>query len=245
MVEAASAPEAGGAEPISRFTGKWSAAGYQPTSAYSAIRDIALRQRRLEGTAAGLNADFPLPRNVSLSFSECGQPNAFYDPNSASVTFCYELIGVLADALSEQVEEERLQDAIGGAYDFIMLHEAGHALTDQLDLPITGREEDVADQFAALMLIKEGTKGARAAIDGVLALQQGQAFSSSDFADEHSLGPVRLYNVVCLVYGSDPQKYAGLIGEAGLPEARAVRCPAEYEQVEKSFSRLLGFVYAE
>ena len=51
--------------------------------------------------------------------------------------------------------------------------------------------------------------------------------------------------MVCLVYGSDPDKYAGLVGADGLPEARAVRCPAEYAQVEKAFDRLLGFVYNE
>ena len=183
---------------------------------------------------------------MPLSFEDCdGIPNAFYNPNIGAVSFCYEMMEFLEEALGSQVPAERLDEAIGGAYEFIMLHEVGHALTDQLDIPITGREEDVADQFAALRLIQQGTKGARAAIDGVLALQQGGEFSTSDYADEHSLGPVRLYNVVCLVFGSDPEKYAGLVGDEGLPYDRAVRCPAEYEQVEKSFSRLLGFVYDE
>ncbi|MEL6615300.1 MAG: DUF4344 domain-containing metallopeptidase, partial [Bacteroidota bacterium] len=229
----------------SRFAGKWAPATYRPTTEFASIRDMSRRERRLEGTAESLNASYPLPRNVSLAFEECGQPNAYYSPRDAAVAFCYEMFGFLQSTLGSQVEASRLDEAINGAYEFIMLHEVGHALTDQLDLPITGREEDVADQFAALMLIRQGTKGARAAIDGVLALQQGDDFSTSDYAGEHSLGPVRLYNVVCLVYGSDPQKYAGLVGPNGLPEDRAVRCPGEFQQVEKAFDRLLGFVYNE
>ena len=32
-------------------------------------------------------------------------------------------------------------------------HEAGHALIGEFDLPAVGREEDVADQFAAIVIV--------------------------------------------------------------------------------------------
>ncbi|MEL6616852.1 MAG: DUF4344 domain-containing metallopeptidase, partial [Bacteroidota bacterium] len=235
----------GGTAASSRFPGRWGPVAYQPTDDYADIMRLVQSERRLEETARGLSADFPLPQDVSMTFGECGQPNAFYDPNNNAIAFCYELIAFFEQVLSREVPRERLVEASRGAYDFVILHEAGHALADQLDLPITGREEDVADQFAALHLIRQGTQGAWAAIYGALALNAGGGFMESDFADEHSLGPVRLFNVACLVYGSDPEKYSDLVGGDGLPEERAVRCPAEYQQVEKSFDRLLGLVYAE
>ncbi|MEM6328595.1 MAG: DUF4344 domain-containing metallopeptidase, partial [Bacteroidota bacterium] len=236
-----------GSDTESRFAGKWAPVSYEPSADYDAIRDRVRAARRLEATVASLNEDFPLPRNVPVSFEECGMINAqyIYRATQGRVRFCYELMEYLTQVLEPQVGSERLTEAVNGAYEFIMLHEAGHALRHQLDLPITGREEDVADQFAALTLIRQGTKGARAAIDGVLALQSEGTFTQSDYAGEHSLGPQRLYNVVCLVYGSDPAKYASLVGPDGLPEARAVRCEAEYAQVEKSFDRLLSLVYDE
>ena len=242
LVERASGVPADARE---RFAGKWAPVTYEPTTAFADVREAVRTERRLERTAQGLGVAFPLPRNVPVSFQECGEPNAFYDPIEGSVGFCYELLAFLEDALRSQVAPDRLAEAVRGAYEFVMLHEAGHAMIDQLDLPITGREEDVADQFAALHLIRQGTKGARAAIDGVLALGQGSMFTQSDYAGEHSLGPQRFYNVACLVYGSNPLKYPEMVGPEALPEDRAGRCAGEYAQVEKAFDRLLGFVYSE
>ena len=42
------------------------------------------------------------------------------------------------------------------AFAFVFLHEAGHALIDQLELPVTGLEEDAADQFATMILTALG-----------------------------------------------------------------------------------------
>ncbi len=122
-----------------------------------------------------------------------------------------------------------------------MMHEVGHALVDVLDLPVTGREEDVADQLAVYVLIRGGEKGAQAAVAGVSALQPStNSFDDTDFADEHSLGPVRLYNVMCWIYGSDPAKYSYLLDGGSLPEERAVRCPGEWDRMAKAWQRLLA-----
>ena len=222
-----------------RFPGQWVSAGYGPSRRYAAVRDLVQRERWLEGSLAGLGEAFPLPRDVRVGFEECGEVNATYDPTGPAVTYCYELVAFFDEILSRTVPADRHRSATRGAYAFVMLHEAGHAVVDQRDLPITGREEDVVDQFAALHLIREGFDGAWAAMDGVLGLQGNGMFSRSDFAGEHSLGPQRFFNVACLVYGSDPRAYAALVGPDGLPEERAARCPGEYAQVDKAFDRLL------
>ena len=243
---AAPGPPAPGVPSQARFVGKWSPATYVESASYASVRDESRGARRLESIADHLNVNYPLPRNIPVSFDECGQPNAYYQSTGSgegSVHFCYEMMPYLREVLGEQLAPADVPEAVNGAYEFIMLHEVGHALTHQLDLPITGREEDVADQFATLNLLRQGDKGAQSAIYGVLALQGSTEFGESDYADEHSLGPQRYYNVACWIYGSDPEKYSGLVGGDGLPEARAARCPSEYAQMEKSWSRLLGLVY--
>ena len=239
-------PPAPGVPSQARFVGKWSPATYVESASYASVRDESRGARRLESIADHLNVNYPLPRNIPVSFDECGQPNAYYQSTGSgegSVHFCYEMMPYLREVLGERLAPADIPEAVNGAYEFIMLHEVGHALTHQLDLPITGREEDVADQFATLNLLRQGDKGAQSAIYGVLALQGSTEFGESDYADEHSLGPQRYYNVACWIYGSDPEKYSGLVGGDGLPEARAARCPSEFAQMEKSWSRLLGLVY--
>ncbi|HEX8392911.1 MAG TPA: DUF4344 domain-containing metallopeptidase [Longimicrobium sp.] len=230
----------------SQLTGKWVAAYPAVRSPqYNPMRAQLQQARRMESVAEQLNSAFPLPRNVPLLFGECGEemgPNAFYSPREGTVTFCYEMLTYLAEGFrSAASSQEDLAERVNGAFDFIMLHEVGHALVHQLDLPITGREEDVADQLAALVLLQDGDKGANAALSGAMALQsEGAQFDESDFADEHSLGPQRLYNIACWIYGSDPSKYQAWVRDGILPQARARRCPAEYEQMTKSWTRLLG-----
>jgi hypothetical protein len=198
--------------------------------------------RPLETMTDDLNRRYPLPRNVHVAMDECGVINAYYSPRDAEVVFCYELIEYLADQFAPSdtwtVDE---QEAVLGAIQFILLHEVGHALVDQLDIPITGREEDAVDQLATVTLVGLGEKGAVAALRGVEALQpEGNNFDDSDYADEHSLGPVRLYNVACWVYGSNPQRYSNLVTGGFLPQERAARCTSEWEQMQKSWERLLA-----
>jgi hypothetical protein len=194
--------------------------------------------------ALNSNSNLPaLPRSVGLRMSQCGNVNAFYSPRQGAVTMCYELLEHLARIFVPDGQWTAAQvEAVDGAVNFIMYHEVGHALVDVMDLPITGREEDAVDQLATYLLVGSGEKGAQAAFNGVLAVQPGEnaVFDNSDFADEHSLGPVRLYNIACWVYGSDPAKYSRIVSGGMLPQARAQRCPGEYQRMSKSWERLLS-----
>jgi hypothetical protein len=67
------------------------------------------------------------------------------------------------------------------------LHEVAHALFDQLHIPILGREEDAADQFAPFTLVHLNEQTARDTVFGVgwtYAQQAKEAtLSRSDLAD--------------------------------------------------------------
>ncbi|HYW09574.1 MAG TPA: DUF4344 domain-containing metallopeptidase [Longimicrobium sp.] len=226
---------------------KWLYASNEPTtptlrSLGQRIKQTGMMERFTE--ALNSNTNLPtLPRSVRLRTQQCGVINAMYSPREGTVTMCYELLADLARMFVPDGQWTPAQvEAVDGAVNFIMYHEVGHALVHVMDLPITGREEDAVDQLATYLLVGSGEKGAQAAFNGVLAVQPGEnaVFDNSDFADEHSLGPVRLYNIACWVYGSDPAKYSRIVSEGMLPQARAQRCPGEYQRMSKSWERLLS-----
>ena len=59
------------------------------------------------------------------------------------------------------------------------------------------------------------------------------------FWDEHSFSKTRFYDMICLVYGSDPKKNAKMVGDDGLPAARAGRCAEEYKRANRAWLKLL------
>ncbi|MGE0158853.1 MAG: DUF4344 domain-containing metallopeptidase [Gemmatimonadales bacterium] len=230
--------------PVAGTAGKWHYAYLDASD--PVLRPLGQRAKQwgvLEQITQDLAARYVMPNDLDVKFDECGMVNAFYRPSDASLTFCYELLALLADVFlpSDGSWTQEAQDQISGAIWFIMMHEVGHALVHQLDLPITGREEDVADQLAVWTLMGTGEKGAQAAYAGTLAIQPATSqFEQYEFADEHSLGPVRLFNVLCWIYGSDPEKYGAIVADGHLPEERAVRCPGEWDRMSKAWQRLLA-----
>jgi len=191
-----------------------------------------------------VNESVELPSAVDIRFAECGQVNAFYDPNEKQISTCYELVEhYVVQMAQEYPDQDAAMEAAEGAFMLVPFHELGHALVDVMDLPITGREEDAVDQLAAWAMIDSGA-GDEAVLNSALsyyrsAERSGGQVSAAEFADEHSLNLQRFYNLVCWVYGSNPQKHAGLVGGQLLPEARAQRCPSEYSKLDRSWTALL------
>jgi len=204
-----------------------------------------LKDEKVFDLALPLARQLQLPQDLPVSFEECGQENAFYSMETRSITMCYELFTQLGGMFAEEGStDEEVGEAILGAAFFIFLHEFGHGLVDLLDLPITGKEEDAVDDFATLVLINAGEEMAAAsAIShfGTLA-DQYESGDTGDLAfwDEHSLNAQRVYSIACLLYGSDPETFAELSGEDGLPEERAARCPDEYRQKSRAWDKLLA-----
>jgi hypothetical protein len=229
--------------PVAGEAGKWLYSYIEPfTPVHRSLSQRVKQYGALEEIASTLQQRYSLPRPVEIRFDTCEMVNAYYSPRDTNITFCYELLEFLADVFvpdGQWTEEQRSN--VFGAVQFIMMHEVGHALVDVLDLPITGREEDVADQLAVYVLVRGGDKGAQAAVAGVSALQPSStSFDATQLADEHSLGPVRLYNVMCWIYGSDPAKYRQIVAGGSLPEDRAVRCAGEWDRMAKAWQRLLA-----
>ena len=78
-----------------------------------------------------------------------------------------------------------------------------------------------------------------AALSFYAASESADMVDEGEYADEHSLDQQRFYNMVCWVYGSDPDGYEHLLEDDYLPAARAERCESEYAQIDRSWTRLL------
>jgi hypothetical protein len=134
--------------------------------------------------------------------------------------------------LSEQQRIDRVEFVVGNTL-FVLLHEMGHVLIAEMKLPVLGREEDAADTFAALAMLKVGTSFsqrvlAAAAKGWFLSDRRDQQTGATPlYYDEHNLSQQRAYQIVCFMVGSDPAKFKSLADETNMPEARQERCKEE------------------
>lgn len=202
---------------------------------------------------SGLDGLFVLPRSLNYVTMECGAVNAFYSRKLGAVIFCYEMIDDLlkmGSALSKGASDPKalMVEFVRDNVRFIALHESGHALIDLLDLPAVGREEDSVDQLASVMLLTHAenneTKSDIARIFQLASVwfRVNSANVSPDaraFADEHSLDAQRYYNLLCMVYGVEPETNAGIVKRGMLPPERAERCKEESPKIYRSWARLL------
>ena len=214
-------------------------------SKYDEIDRQIKQDKTLEKAADRLNRSLILPNDIELRTKDCGQSNAFYNPQDESITICYELMEHFYKLFrSVGDSDQKAYDSMFDAITFVFLHEMGHALIDQYKLPITANEEDAADRLSSFVCIEElGDEGVRAilaAADAMKIESKMKTTSDRDMADEHLLQEQRFFNSLCMVYGSNPDKYTNFVDSGYLPQERAVRCPSEYERTAGSWSDLLA-----
>ena len=213
---------------------------------YAEIDRQVKGEKLLEKAADRLNRALILPKDIVLRTKDCdGEVNAFYNPDDGSVTVCYELMEHFfkvfrAGGVNEDEAYVKMFDAVR----FVFLHEIGHALIDQYKLPITANEEDAADRCSSYINLEElGPDGVKAVIAAASAFQIESKLGASrekNMADEHLLQEQRFYNSLCMIYGSNPDKYSNLLTDGYLPKERAVRCPSEYQRTVDSWVNLLA-----
>ncbi|HEU4656483.1 MAG TPA: DUF4344 domain-containing metallopeptidase [Capillimicrobium sp.] len=213
------------------------------------------RSGAMESVVAEVNRRWALPRDIPVLFSDALQAGPAFIPNlrlddGTKVTF----INFPGSFLTLQVQALRpyvrgidgfdAYDAMVASNEFVIAHEMGHALVRELKIPVTGREEDAVDGFAAYLLADNPKFGPLTALSAAMFFaaltEQRGPLEDTDFADEHSVHEQRVYQFLCWLYGSDPKTFKDLIGRNGLPRARAVRCGAEWKQVNRSWDALLA-----
>jgi hypothetical protein len=213
------------------------------------------RSGALKALVNEVNSRWAIPEQVPILIGDdLEQGPAFFPDLKLDSGETLSFINLPGDFLTQAVRAMRYElkgvKGVSGtqgmiwANEFIVAHEMGHALVHELDIPVTGREEDAVDGFAAYLLANNPKFGPLTALSAALFFDayrqlRGQ-LRDEDFADEHSILEQRIYQFTCWVYGSDPKEFRDLVGRDGLPRERALRCPAEWRQLESSWSRLLA-----
>jgi hypothetical protein len=125
---------------------------------------------------------------------------------------------------------------------FVLMHELAHLVIDEKAVPILGPEESAADYIAAMMLIRPRTvppEGPDALLHVAVSTADGfalawrrreQAGAAVPYWDNHSLTVQRFSTLACLLYGSNPTRFAVVLERLQMPPARARACVREYEQ---------------
>jgi hypothetical protein len=189
---------------------------------------------------------FRLPWPLTITLTGCaGEADAMYSEDE--ITICYEYIEDLEEYMPEETTKAGIEpiDTLIGPFVDTVLHEFAHALFDYLEPPILGREEDAADQVSAYIYLQLGKDESRRLIMGtvyayLLEVQDTDAPTMEEYADEHSTSEQRAFNLTCIAYGADPKLFADLPALVGLPQERVDICVEEYELISQAYEMLIG-----
>jgi len=139
-------------------------AGLQRT--YEVVRQAnALEMLRL------IFVSFRLPEDLYIKAVSCdGVPNAYFfrEDDKPTIRICYEYLKSLREMLPRETTPEGItpREALMGQFLFTAAHEFGHAVFDLYNLPVLGRQEDAADEFATYFLLQFGGERAHRLIRG-------------------------------------------------------------------------------
>ncbi|HEY7396238.1 MAG TPA: DUF4344 domain-containing metallopeptidase [Gemmatimonadaceae bacterium] len=186
-----------------------------------------------------LMRDYRLPASIQIRSSSCGyQGSAMYDSTTHEVELCAEFIEQRYRRSVRDGDAHPLEQARRVAR-FAVAHELGHALIQVYRLPVLGREEDAADQFAAMLFLTHNR--ASPVLGAAREFEHGARNARLDrdvLGDDHALDGQRAANLACWLYGFDSETYADVA--QSLPAFRLANCAAEYDGMVAAWTRLLA-----
>jgi len=232
---------------------------YAATTKFSALRE-RLQQRGILEQYSQFLSPLRLKRGYTVTTVDCGRVNADYNndgKDNRRIRLCYEYLAMVENEAAVPREQlpsplrntpgvglmqgfTRAEVIIGGIIQ-VLLHETGHAIFDIQGIPRLGREEDAADGISGLMMLQFGQSVALTTIKGAINvfhhMDSKFKFDPHDMADVHSLDIQRLYNYLCLAYGSEHSAALQTLADTYLPAVRKPNCAIEYQQALRAFEK--------
>ncbi len=167
------------------------------------------------------------------------------DANAERDLFKPEAVGE-AKALSLKALDIDPDAFVEGNLYFLLYHEMAHALISEFDLPVAGREEDAADRLATLMMTPEDKDEDPSylvgAMRGWFLTADETPLAEIEWWDEHGTDQQRGYQIACLLFGADPQRFQDVADAAELPEERRETCEEESIANQNSWATLLDSI---
>jgi hypothetical protein len=199
-------------------------------------------EAKVRAMVARLNESVNLPVDIQISFEDCHDSEVYYDDQSHHVTICHEWLDQMQHLISRRNNDKAvIRESVESLVVAVFLHESAHALIDILHVPVTGREEDAADQFSTLVLLgqPEGARKVMQVAHTYKVLSQDSLRDPPAYWDEHSLDAQRYYDTLCMVYGRDPKQNGKLMTGDRLPDERAEICEKDYQRIETAWKTIL------
>ena len=151
---------------------------------------------------------------------------------------------LLALALAAGPSSARAQDGTDlsqrtmDALVHVVAHEIGHAVLREFDLPIIGPEEAIADDFATVYVHLTFPDRAESIVSARAEQNLADGQQTGRFS-EHADDDWRAGRSVCLLYGLDPDRHAGLPARFALSDDEAATCRDLGPEVGRSWRRLI------
>lgn len=181
-----------------------------------------------------INEKYIVPDDITVNVKNCSSNIAGkYMPLSKKIVICKEFIRYVEN-IYKLFELSDYEKSVNATILFILYHEFAHLFKDRYNIPIVGNEEIASDQFAALILLEDDLlynhlEAYKEVIDSTN--------SKVNAWDEHPDYKQQYYNLICLLYGSEKDKYSYLADEL---HDRADRCSYEYNSIKNGWSILLN-----
>ena len=172
-----------------------------------------------------------------------------FDPVTNSIHIPYQFVNESRQLFKNKglfKTQREVNQATEDALLHTLLHEIGHAYIADRAIPILGKEEDSVDNFATILLLNDIPRGDDIAINSadLFALEDldTDSFDDADFVSEHSLDLQRYYNILCLVYGSNPNRYQRIFDELPASERKQqkLRCPEYFAVINQGWLHYLA-----
>lgn len=214
--------------------------------AHQPLKELLQEHRALERVKK-IFSPFQFPMQLTIAVGGCyGVANAFFWERQ--IVICYEYIDEILQNTPKTITLPGVSpvDAVIGQFLYVVGHEMGHAVFSMLQVPIFGREEDIADLFSAYMMLQFEREEARRLIVGAgfaydrYMRRATHLLPLRAFSGVHGLPMQRFSNLMCVAYGADSELFADVVEMGYLPRERADVCPREYRQFAFAFQQLLG-----
>ena len=217
------------------------------------------RKTLIQRYIAALNDEYVLNRDIPVLLKSCtsGEVTGYY-PASHRIVLCDELAeefyqldffdkAVWADPskAAELTATLRPLFATYGMY-FVFLHEVGHTLISEFEIPVPGNQEYVADEFAVIYAIDHDQEH-----DSISSAMQAQEifehlpdFGTTHIAldqyfDIHPYSEQRYVHIRCLLSGQDPA-YLSRANVDQFSDDQLRECRSDYRAKSRIWKKLLS-----
>lgn len=120
----------------------------------------------------------------------------------------------------------------------VVLHELGHALIREFDLPILANEEVMADTFATTYIVQNMPDRALAIITARAQSLDMEMDEESVFS-EHPDDIWRAGQMICVAYGLDPSNFEQLARDSGMTGNEAANCRDSAPETGRAWRRMI------